>query len=428
MKTLIKGGRVVDPARGLDDFREVLIEDGLVAGLARPGEVGDRGAGAEVIDAGGLVVTPGLIDMHVHLREPGQEYKETIATGTAAAAAGGFAAVAAMPNTDPVNDQASVTETILRRAQASGLARVWPVAAMTRGLLGEEMCEYGELARAGAVAVSDDGRWVGRARVMRRVMENASLFGLRILSHCEETALSAGGSMNEGPTATRLGLGGIPDAAEHVAVYRDIALAELTDCPVHICHVSTRRSVELIRWAKAQGIPVTAETAPHYFTLTDDAVRGYRTEAKMNPPLGNQADLEAVRAGLADGTIDAVATDHAPHSVLEKEVEFDQAAFGIVGLETAVPLTLALVRSGVLSLMKAVACLTAAPARILGVPGGSLAAGQAADLTIIDPDRRWTVEAARFKTLGRNTPFEGAAMTGCAVLTMVQGRITHNIL
>ncbi|MDY6850647.1 MAG: dihydroorotase [Thermodesulfobacteriota bacterium] len=428
MRTLIRGGRVIDPGQGLDDLREVLIEDGQIKDLAVPGQEGGFADGALVIEAQGLVVTPGLIDMHVHLREPGEEYKETISSGAAAAAAGGFTAVAAMPNTNPINDNRSVTEFILGRAREAGSVRVWPIAAMTRGSLGQELCEYGDLAEAGAVAVSDDGRPVSNARMMRRVLEYAKVFDLRAISHAEELTLSAGGVMNEGVISTALGLTGIPAAAEETAVFREVCLAGLTGAPVHIAHVSTAGSVDIIRQAKADGRPVTAETAPHYFSLTEEAVRGYRTEAKMNPPLRTKRDLMAVRAGLADGTLDAIAGDHAPHSVLEKEVEFDQAAFGIVGLETSLPLALNLFREGILSLARIVTALSLNPARILGVPGGSLGRGQDADVTIIDLDRQWKVDASRFKSKGRNTPFDGLAMTGQAVLTMVQGLVIHNIL
>jgi len=426
MKILIRGGLVVDPVQALNEPRDVLIEDGRILDLVLPGGGENYASGAEVIEAAGLIVTPGLIDMHVHLREPGHEYKETIASGCAAAAAGGFTAVAAMPNTSPVNDNRSVTEFILSQARLAGTARVYPVAAMTMGQKGEELCEYGELAEAGAAALSDDGRPVVNSRVMRFVLEYSKAFNLTVISHAEDVHLSEGGSMNEGVWSMRLGLSGIPAASESTAVYRDIQLAALTGVPVHIAHVSTAESVAVIRRAKADGLPVTAETAPHYFTLTEAEVAGYRTNAKMNPPLRTQADLEAVRQGLADGALDAVATDHAPHSSLEKEVEFDQAAFGIIGLETSLPLTLNLVREKVLTLSQAVALLSANPAKILKVPGGNLVRGETADLTLIDPGYKWVVKAGQFKSLSRNTPFEGWNMTGRAVLTMVGGRIINN--
>jgi dihydroorotase len=428
MKTIIKGGRVLDPGLGLDGFKEVLIEDGLIVDVVDPGSAGVWSGEARVIEVKGLLVTPGLVDMHVHLREPGEEYKETIATGTAAAAAGGFTGVAAMANTKPVNDCRVVTEYILAQAKAAGPTRVWPVAAMTRGLAGEELCEYGELAEAGAVALSDDGHWVANSQVMRRILEYSRIFGLTAITHAEDRELSSGGSMNEGVTSTRLGLRGIPGAAEETAVYRDIGLARLTGARLHVAHISTAGSVAALRQAKAEGLPVTGETAPHYFTLTEEAVIGYRTEAKMNPPLRSRADLEAVIAGLADGTIDVIATDHAPHSTVEKDVEFDRAAFGIVGLETALPLTLGLVRSGALGLSRAVAALSCRPAGVLGVEAGTLAPGGRADLTVIDPDRTWVVEARAMKSKSQNTPFQGMTMIGQAVLTMAHGRITHNLL
>ncbi len=427
MKIIIRNGRVLDPALNIDAQKDLLIEDGLIKDLVSPGSADGWAADAEAVDAGGLLVTPGLIDMHVHLREPGQEYKESIATGTAAAAAGGFTAVACMPNTVPVNDNRSVTEFILQQARAAGSARVWPVVAMTKGLKGEELCEYGDLIEAGAVAVSDDGKPVANAGVMRRVLEYLRIFDLPAISHSEEPSLSEGGAMNEGLTATWMGVAGIPAAAEETAIFRDIRLAEMTGHPLHIAHVSTAGSVDIIRRAKAAGIRVTAETAPHYFTLTDKACLGYRTEAKMNPPLRTPKDVEAVRAGLADGTLDAVATDHAPHASVEKDVEFDHAAFGIVGLETSLPLTLELVRSGVLSLAVAVAAMTVNPARILKIPGGSLAKGSPADVTIIDMEREWVVDSSLFKTKGRNTPFNGLTMKGQAVMTLVQGIKVHDL-
>ena len=422
MRVLIKGGRVVDPSRNLDARLEVLIEDGRVLDLVPPGGEGGFGGEAELIQAEGLVVAPGLIDMHVHLREPGHEYKETIASGTAAAAAGGFTAVAAMPNTRPVNDNRSVTEFILAQAVKAGLARVYPVSAMTVGLAGEVLCEYGEQAEAGAVAVSDDGRPVSDAQTMRRVLEYARAFDLPAISHAEDPRLSAGGVMNEGLVSCRLGLAGLPAVSEESCVFRDVMLAALTGAQLHLAHISTAGGVEIVRRAKARGLRVTAETAPHYFTLTEEAVIGYRTEAKMNPPLRTQADVEAVRQGLADGTLDAVATDHAPQSSLEKEVEFDQAAFGIVGLETALPLTLALVRQKGLTLSQAVAALSTHPARILHLPGGSLAPGALADVTLIDLEQEWVVRAEKFRSLSRNTPFEGFKVQGRAVMTLLAGR------
>ncbi|MEW6264427.1 MAG: dihydroorotase [Thermodesulfobacteriota bacterium] len=427
MRVLIRGGLVVDPGQGIEARRQVLIENGRLVDLVDPGQEGEYASAERVIEAAGCLVTPGLIDLHVHLREPGQEYKETIASGTAAAAAGGFTAVAAMPNTNPVNDDRAVTEFILGRAREAGPTRVWPVAAMTKGSRGEELTEYADLAEAGARAVSDDGRWVSNSKVMRRVLEYAQVFGLTAISHAEDPSLSSGGLMNEGRTATALGLAGHPAAAEEIAVFRDVKLAELTGAPVHIAHVSTAGAVEIIRRAKKSGLKVTAETAPHYFHLTEEAIQGYRTEAKVNPPLRTAADVAAIRAALSEGVLEAIATDHAPHSSIEKDLEFDQASFGIVGLETALALSLELVRDKVLTLSRMVAALSLAPARILNVPGGVLKKGRPVDLTIIDPGQSWVCDPARFKSKGRYTPFAGRNMTGRAVLTMAQGRVTHDL-
>lgn len=419
MRIRISGGRIIDPGR-TDTVGDVVVEDGRIRSVGpADGEAADR-----VVDAGNCLVVPGLIDIHVHLREPGHEYKETIASGAAAAVAGGFTAVCAMPNTSPVNDNAQVTRFILDRAWAAGLARVYPVASITRGLKGEQLSEFAELKAAGAVAFSDDGRPVEGSRMMRRAMEYARGFDMPIVSHCEELDLVGDGVMNEGVVATRLGLAGIPNAAESIMVMRDIALAELTGARLHICHVSCAESIAAIRAAKDRGARVTAETAPHYFTLTEEAVAEYDTRAKMNPPLRTEADRQAVRRALADGTLDAIATDHAPHSILEKEVEFDQAANGIIGLETALPLSLRLAADGVLPLSDLIAKLTVAPARVLGLPCG-LIPGAAADITVIDPQRIWTVDAERFASLSRNCPFDGWQVAGRAVLTMVDGRIVY---
>jgi len=415
---LIKNGRIIDPYTSRDESGDILVRDGL---LALPEEAGT----CVEIDAAGCWVVPGLIDMHVHLREPGEEYKEDIASGTRAAAAGGFTAVACMPNTSPVNDTAAVTAMILARAREAS-ARVYPVAAISKGSAGESLAEFGDLREAGAVAVSDDGLPVRNSQLMRRALEYAADFGLMVISHSEEPSLS-GGAMNEGETSTRLGLKGIPAIAESIMVYREIALAEYTGKPVHIAHVSTAMSTELIRSAKERGVPVTAETTPHYFTLTEAAVEGYDTNAKMNPPLRTEMDRQAIMAGLADGTFDAIATDHAPHSILEKEVEFDLAANGIIGLETSLPLSLELVRKGLINEQRLVELLSVNPARILGVTGGSLAVGRPADITIIDPDVEYTFLRDQIVSKSKNSPFIGRKLQGRAVLTMVGGRITHSL-
>ncbi len=380
-----------------------------------------------VIPAEGLVVTPGLIDIHTHLREPGWEYKETILSGTQAAVAGGFTAVACMANTLPVNDNRSVTEFILTKAKEARLARVFPVGAVSIGLKGEALAEYGDLKMAGVVALSDDGNPVMNSQLMRRAMEYARAFDLPIISHCEDLTLSRPGVMNEGPTSTRLGLHGIPSAAEEIMVYRDIQLCQMTQTPLHIAHVSTAGSVQLIREAKRKGLPVSAETAPHYFSLTEEAVIGFDTLAKMNPPLRTKDDLLAIQKGLKDGTIEVIASDHAPHSPLEKEVEFDLASMGIIGLETTLPLTLNLVHKGILTLPQAIAKLTQGPARILRLNGlGQLRTSGPANLTIIDPDLEFQVDIRSFLSKSKNSPFNGWTLKGKAVLTMIDGRIVFN--
>ena len=421
---LLQNGRVIDPANAVDGVYDVLLADGLIISLSAPGSA-IAPPGATVFDVAGKWVVPGLIDMHVHLREPGQEHKETVETGTRAAAAGGFTAVACMPNTVPVNDNQAVTVLILAKAAASGLARVYPVASISCGSKGEGLAEFGELKQAGAVAVSDDGWPVSNSQLMRRALEYAGSHDLLVISHAEEMSLSRHGAMNDGPLATRLGLRGIPHVAEEIMVYRDLALAEYTGRPLHIAHVSTRESVDLIRRAKAKGCEVSAETAPHYFILTEAAVDNYNTLAKMNPPLRTQADVDAIRAGLRDGTLDAIATDHAPHSELDKEVEFDLAANGIIGLETAVPLTLQLVREKVLDAERMVRLLSLNPARILGVAGGTLSVGAPADVTVIDPEKKFVFSEERIFSRSRNSPFLGWEMRGKAVLTIMGGRQTY---
>ena len=421
MNILIKNGHIIDPVNKVEGKLDLLIADGKIAKLGKPGSLPANGA--EVIDASGKLVVPGLIDMHVHLREPGYEYKETIATGTAAAKAGGFTAVCCMPNTNPVNDSRSVTEFILSQAANEALARVFPIGAITKGSKGEELAEMGELHEAGCKGISDDGKPVMRAAVMRRAMEYSTIFDIAVISHCEDASLAAKGVMNEGFVSTELGLRGIPNAAEDVMTARDIELAELTGARLHICHVSTAGSVRMIREAKQRGVKVTAETCPHYFTLTDEAVRGYHTMAKMNPPLRTADDVAAIRQGLKDGTLDVIATDHAPHALDEKSVEFDAAPFGIVGLETSVGLSFKLVQEGILSMADLITRMSTTPARIIKSGGGMLSVGAVADITIIDPDLDWTVNASQFLSKSKNTPFDGWKLKGKAVRTIVEGRI-----
>jgi len=425
MRILIKGGKVIDPGK-YEGIADILIENGKIAEICPNLEPRTSDPEPRIIDASGKIVVPGLIDMHVHLREPGHEYKETIESGCRAAVHGGFTAICPMPNTDPVNDNAAITAYILKKAQEANTARVYPVAAISKGLEGKGLCEYGELKDAGAVALSDDGRPVMNSQLMRRALEYAKGFGMLVISHCEDLELAGNGVMNEGAFATRMGLPGIPNAAESVMVMRDIALCELTRSRLHIAHVSTKESVEAIRAAKKRGAAVTAETAPHYFTLTEDAVGEYDTHAKMNPPLRSAADREAVLEGLADGTLDVIATDHAPHSSLEKEVEFDHAANGIIGLETSLSLSLRLVEKGILSLSSLVEKMATNPARILGLEK-NLAPGSVADITLIDPDFSYMADAGKFQSRSRNTPFDGWEMKGRAVLTMVGGVIVFEV-
>jgi dihydroorotase len=421
-RILLKGGRVLDPSRRIDDVQDVLLEGETV------GEVGGKVAarGAETIDVKGLVVCPGFIDLHAHLREPGGEDKETIASGTRAAAAGGFTAVCAMANTEPVNDQAGITRAILERARAEGLVRVYPVGAVTRGLLGAELAEYADLKEAGCVAFSDDGRPVADARVLRRALEYAKAFGLTLVDHCEEPTLSEKAVMNEGPVSTWLGLRGAPATAETIVVERDLRLAELTGGRLHLAHVSAAGSIDAIRRAKAAGLRVTAEATPHHLLLTDEAVREsqYDTATKVNPPLRAEADRQGLLAGLRDGTIDAIATDHAPHTVDDKKVEYDRAAFGVVGLETAVALCLdRLVGARLVDLGHLVTLFSAGPARVFGLPGGTLAPGSPADVTVLDLQKKKTVDPARFFSKGRSTPFSGWTLKGWPVMTVVGGRV-----
>jgi dihydroorotase len=421
MSLLIKNGHVVDPASSTDAVQDVLITDGRVE---RVGRDLPREAATTVLDATGKIVCPGFIDIHVHLREPGYEYKETVASGTRAAAAGGFTAVCCMANTHPVNDNRSITDYIRAKAAVEGAVRVYPIGAVTRGLAGEELAELAELAEAGCVAFSDDGKCVMNAALYRRAMEYTLPFGAPVISHAEDHQLSRGTSMNEGVVSTELGVPGAPAAAEDIMVARDILLAELTGAHVHIAHLSTAGAVRLVRDAKARGVRVTAEVTPHHLLLTEEAVRTFDANAKMNPPLRSKRDTEVLLEALVDGTIDCIATDHAPHAGSEKEGEFDRAAFGIVGLETAVGLMLdRLVRPGALPLATLISRLSRDPARLLGLPGGSLAPGAPADVTILDPAAEWTVDPARFASRSRNTPFGGWAVTGRPWKTVVGGGV-----
>lgn len=419
---VVRGGRVIDPSQELDRSADVLVEDGVVTAI---GDSLDVPKGAEDIDAAGLVVCPGLIDIHVHLREPGQEYKETVRTGTMAAAAGGFTAVACMANTRPVNDNASVTELILRQAERAGFARVHPVGTVSKGMAGEELAEVGEMVRAGAVAISDDGLPVAHPELLRRAFLYARHFGIPVLQHAEDLKLTGDGVMHEGVWSTRLGLPGIPALAEDTLIARDLMLAGDTDGRYHLQHMSTARSVDLVREARSRGVRVTCEVSPHHLFLTDEGVAesGFSTDFKMKPPLRSEADRQALVEGLLDGTIDCIASDHAPHHPDEKDVEFSVAPFGILGLETTLSLCLdRLVHAGLLDLPRLVELLSTAPAKVLGVPGGTLAEGAPADVTLFDPDAEVTVDRTRFRSKSRNTPFDGWKLRGKAVATIVGGR------
>ncbi len=425
MITLIKGGSVVNPYGGTVEKRDLVVENGKVSRILPEGVLNEISAVSTTLDAKGKIVIPGLVDVHTHLREPGFEYKETIASGATAAAAGGYSAIACMPNTSPPNDCRSVTEFILDQAKRAGQARVYPIAAISKGQKGESLVDFCELAGAGAVGVSDDGFPVVNSELMRRALEYAQYCGLTVISHCEDPNLSRGGVMHEGEISTRIGLPGIPGASEDISVYREISLARLTRCPVHIAHVSTGASVELIRRAKEEGLSVTAETAPHYFTLDHGALVGYNTRYKVNPPLRTAKDVMQIKKGLADGVIDVIATDHAPHNSLEKEVEFDKAAFGMIGLQTALPLTLDLVEEGIMTLPEAILKLSTNGAALLGVPGGEIKEGANADLAIVDMACEYRFEEKDIFSKSMNSPFLGRMLKGRCDLTMVGGKIVY---
>jgi dihydroorotase len=427
MSILIKGGRIIDPSRDLDKVGNILIEKGTVKSYPEDIKKLEKDSAVKVLDAAGKIVSPGLVDLHVHLREPGYEHKETIRTGCESAAAGGFTSIVCMPNTNPINDNASVTEYIMLKARTEGIVNVFPLGAITKGENGETLAQIGEMYEAGCVGVTDDGMPVMNSKVMRHAMEYVKAFGIPVISHSEDLNLSGNGVMNEGDTSTLLGLSGIPAASEDVMVSRDITLAELTGTHLHICHVSTAGSVRLIRAAKARGVRVTAEAAPHHFTLTDKAVAQYDTNAKMKPPLRSEIDREALREGLRDGTIDIIATDHAPHSEDEKMVEFDQAPFGIVGLETALPLSLKLVEDGVLTLNQMIAKLTHLPSAIINVNKGTLSPGVQADIVIFDPEKKVKIDRERFRSKSRNTPFNGWDLKGAVLYTIVNGNIVYSV-
>lgn len=421
---LVKGGRVIDPAARHDRTADVLIADGKIAGVGS----GLKAAGARLIDAAGMIVCPGLIDIHVHLREPGDEDEETIATGSAAAVAGGFTSVACMPNTRPALDDEAAIEFVLRQASRADLCNVYPVGAVTKGREGSELAEMGQMVRAGAVGFSDDGRGVASTGVMFRALQYARMFDKPLLQHCEDADLAAGGVMNGGATATRLGLPGINPIAEELMIQRDLTLVRQTGAQYHICHISTAGSVELVRRAKAEGLRVTTEVCPHHLLLTEEACEGYDTHYKMNPPLRTQADVEACIQGVVDGTIDCLVTDHAPHGVQEKELEFLTAPFGIIGLETAVPLFVkALIEPGHLDWSGLIQRLSTGPAQALQLAKGTLATGADADVVVIDPAMKWTVDAKQFRSKSRNCPFDGQEVTGRAVMTIVGGRIKYEL-
>jgi len=425
MTILLKGGEVVDPAQDLKKKADVLLEKGRVAKLGRIAAQ----EGWRVVNVSGMYVMPGLIDMHVHLREPGQEYKETIETGSRAAVAGGFTSIACMPNTEPVNDCEAITRYILEKARQANLVNIHPVGAITKGLNGKELAEIGEMVRTGAVAISDDGKPVQNNQIMRRAMEYSRIFDVPVLDHCEDCDLAAHGVMNEGSVSTEVGLRGMHGVAEELQVVRDIMLSRLTGTRVHICHISCEEALNAVREAKAKGLRVTCEVAPHHFTLTDENVRTYNPDYRMNPPLRTGRDVEAMISGLADGSIDCIATDHAPHARIDKDLTFEDAANGVIGLETSVPLVWEhLVRKEVVSVSRMVELMSLNPSRILGLDRGTLKVGSVADVTVIDPEKEITVDASQFESKARNCPFDGWQLRGAPVLTIVKGRVVWNRL
>jgi len=427
MTIVIKNGRVIDPANGLDEPKDLLIDKGRIKALESPGSISfDAGEKPSVIDAKGCVVCPGLIDMHVHFREPGFEYKETITSGCRSAAAGGFTSVAVMPNTNPVNDTRAVTEHILSLARAEGIINVYPIAAITQKLEGERLSEMADLKDAGAIAFSDDGRPVMNNELMRRAFEYSKMFKLPLIQHSEMLDLTEGGCMNEGMVSTELGLKGMPAEAEDIMVYRDIALLEKTGGRLHVAHISSKNSVDLVRQAKSRGLSVTCEVAPHHFTLTDEAVRGYDTNTKMSPPLRAIDDVEAIKEGLRDGTIDIIATDHAPHDIADKQVEYQNACFGIVGLETALPLSLKLVDEKILSMGDVIKKLTSTPADIFNLKAGSLSLGNEADILIFNPNLEYSIDISKFHSKSKNSPFDGWKVKGKVIHTLVKGKTAYS--
>jgi dihydroorotase len=428
-RMLINNGHIIDPSQEIDGIGSILIEDGKIKEVIRHNKSKNSKTklpNTKVIDCSGLYVFPGMIDMHCHLREPGFEYKETIATGTASAVRGGFTSVCCMPNTKPVNDNSTVTAFIMKKAMQEGLCNVYPIGAITKGQKGEELAEMGIMAEAGCIAFSDDGMPVEDSLIMRRALEYSKTFGSLVISHCEDRTLASGGVMNEGRLSAVMGLKGIPNASEEVMIARDIILAELTGAKLHIAHVSTAGAVALIKYAKDRGLKITAETCPHYFSITEDAVRGYNTGAKVNPPLRTQKDVDAIKEGLRNGIIDVIATDHAPHHRDEKMQEFDKAPFGISGFETALSLSLSLVHEGIITLNELVLKMSFIPAKILGINKGALKEGFDADIVIVDIDKQYNVDPSKFLSKGKNTPFEGCSLKGKAAITICNGKI-HDI-